>query len=514
MDRLGEIVRLNDDKLYSQLINYKYRAKGAKKEQAASKGEPDDEDGLEDKENKTNQDNQSSQSSSDTNPTGNANGDWVKNESLRNRHHHRHRKNRLKGQNAKARDNVDKKTGRAKWTNRLRRIQEPARSDGEPVRIARVNRLDRNSVNSIKSRFDENRLVIDLEPVERSNQTNEDLIRDNGLSDDMQDYLDLIGNGNGTMVEERDNEIKNEVLSDRKDKSEKNLTRTEESDEFKSIEIINLSVDEMIDSQTNHSVPGESDLALNVTDNLKEYLDENSLLSSASNQLLLNELNQTDWQLSNDERSLRRIAGNNESLLDQDDLINLTRTNADSNEGFLYELDLLDGNAALLSELIDFGDSLIDERLTNRSDLADRQFINQQLISDNKLISQHNRLIDNQFVDQSHPKFSHLIGDAGGGGNLNAANLTTILAATVATLTNKMLLNLSAPNQLFTPNLILNTTSAYTNASLMLSPTTKPPTPAPFPYWLTILIAVLIAIASIITIVGNLMVNVFLNNFF
>ena len=66
MDRLGEIVRLNDDKLYSQLINYKYRGKaGNRVGQAATIEDPDDEDGLdglEDKENRTNQDNQSSQS--------------------------------------------------------------------------------------------------------------------------------------------------------------------------------------------------------------------------------------------------------------------------------------------------------------------------------------------------------------------------------------------------------------------------------------------------------------------
>lgn len=526
MDRLGEIVRLNDDKLYSQLINYKYRAKGTKRSgHAASKEAPEDEDGLdglEDKENKTNQDNQSSQSSGDTDLS---NSDRSKNEqSLPNRHHHRHRKNRLKfkAPNLKTRDNVDK-VSRTERTGR--KFLKPDRTSSEPARVAHVNRLDRNSVNSIKSRLDDaqNSLVIDLEPIDRSvNRTNEELIRENGLADEMQDYLDLAGNGT-TIDEQLNNEVKSEQKSKigRKNEanSDLNRIRTEDSDEFDSIEIINLPVDETVDSQTNRTMLDEPGLASNASDSLVEYLDGTSLLfSDASNQLLLNELNQTDWQLSNDEKSLRKISQNNDtqSLLDppQDDLddktnLTVSRTNADSNEGFLYELDLLEGNGALLSELADFGDGLIDDgQLTNQSELSDHQFINQQLIADKKLINQHNRLMDNHFVDQSHPKFSRLIGDAdeNDGGNPSTANLT-MLAATVATLTNKMLLNLSAPNQLFTPNLILNTTGAYSNASLMLTPTSKPPTPAPFGYGLTILIAVLIGVASIITIVGNLLVS-------
>ena len=516
MDRLGEIVRLNDDKLYSQLINYKYRGKAGKRVGQPTKDDPDDEegpDGLEDKENRTNQDNQSSQSSGDS--------DQAKNEQTH-RHHHRHRKNRIKFKdpNASNRDNADKKAAVSRAERNDRRFLKSDRFAND--QRASVNRLDRNSVNSVKSgpASENDRLVIDLEPIDRSeNRTNEEWIRENVLSDDLQDYLDLVGND--TAVDNKpQNEVKKETDVNDEANLKSNQTHTEDSDEFDSIEIINLPVDESASSQTNGSLAVEYDLSSNITDNIVEYLDGNSLLlSSAANRLLLNELNQTDWQLSNDEQSLRKISENNEteSLLghpqsDQPDDIhmNLTASRTDSNEGFLYELDLLDGNGALLSELSDFNGLVIpDGQVANRSELADHEFINQQLIADKKLINQHNQLIDNQFVDQSQAKFSRLVSESadGGGGHLSTANLTTMLAATVATLTNKMLLNLSAPNQIFTPNLILNTTGAYANASLMLSPTSKPPTPAPFSYWLTILIAVLIGIASIITIVGNLLVS-------
>lgn len=518
MDRLGEIVRLNDDKLYSQLINYKYRGKAGKRVgQVAAKDDPDDEDGLdglEDKENRANQDNQSNQS---------GDSDQVKNEQ-NHRHHHRHRKNRIKfkGPNASKRDNVDKKADISRTVERVDRprVLKSDRFD----RRESVNRLDQNSVNSVKSRpqseDDRAKLVIDLEPIDRSeNQTtNEEWIRENVLSDDLQDYLDLVGND--TVVDKKP-QVHSEVKPEAEDEAnlKSNRTHAEDSDEFDSIEIINLPVEESAGNQANRTLATEYDLSSNITDNMVEYLDGNSLLlSSETNRLVLNELNRTDWQLSNDEQSLRKISENNETetlLLDHpqsdqpDDIhMNLTASRTDSNEGFLYELDLLDGNGALLGELSDFNGLVIpDGQLANRSELTDHEFINQQLLADKKLINQHNQLIDNQFVDQSQAKFSRLTGgDGADGGHLSTANMT-MLAATVATLTNKMLLNLSAPNQIFTPNLILNTTGAYTNASLMLSPTSKPPTPAPFSYWLTILIAVLIGIASVITIVGNLLVS-------
>lgn len=454
MDQLGEIVRLNDDKLYSQLINYKYRSKNVNGQ--ANKEDLDEE-----------------------------NIDDLDEENLNKKDRkHKYRKNRIKFKKLKKINKFDSLSNNL-MVDKIKDYKTDSNDD-----------KDVNSVNNVNNR---NSLVIDLDVINKLNESNDKKAnrtnkwsKENDESDELQDYENYLidyKQDNNSLSMNLNNNLNN------------NLTYETGKDEFddyeNSVEIINLSIDDQIKNRTS-----------NFSDNLIEYLDnENLLISSKSNRLVLEKLNQTNWLL---ERN-----GQNETINLDSNLLNntdssfyQTKQSKDSNEQeFIYELDLLDNGA------IDFDYSQL---ASNRQILNDQKIINKKLIDSriNLTINQplqHNQLIDNQLVDL--PKFAHLTSSST---NFNLTANATIIS-TVATLTNKLLLNLSAPsNSSFTnnfPNLNnFNNTGAYNSSFLNNShpilATSKPPTPPPFSYWLTILIAVLIAIASLITITGNLLVSI------
>ena len=494
MDQLSEI-RLNDDKLYSQLINYKYRT-SKNRQSKEDKNDEMDEDSIEDANKQQNQHNKRI-------------------------HHHRHRKNRIKLTKSSnlldsikdlVRDNVDRLDNR--FINKKERIKKKKFK----IKENSIDNLIKFKPNVDNLNDKSSRLVIDLEAIdsksnELSNQTN--CKSDNSLVSDelMLDYDNYFLN-NTVFI---DNLKQKSGKSNSNVKDSNNLTyNSNDFNDYDSIEIINLSIDEQPTNQTMKN-------ANNSSDNLNnEYLDSsgitNLLISSTSNRLVLNELNETNLFLSDDENELKRIDSNQTDQLEKvqqeqnSSDFKMSRLNADSDEGFIYELDLLD-NA--LNEFSDY--QFASNRQIFNNDQINHQFINQQLIIDNKFINQqHNQLIDNQFVvDSNRPKFSSLTSSLSSSSS-NKNNLTanvTILGTTLATaLTSKLLLNLSNPNHLFTPNLMINTTNGAYSDSLntsWISSTAKPSTPPPFSYWLTILIAVLIAIASLITIIGNLLVSIY-----
>lgn len=483
MDQLGELVRLNDDKLYSQLINYKYRGKTKN-----TNGQViDEDDDLENEENKSD------------------NKNIDKNNNLY--HHHRHRKNRIKlnRPNPKVGDNVNKL--KPKFSDKLSdKFKDNSRNKlkykfkdkqrDSPTIAIRLNEkeLDENpvNINAIINSSENNRssLVIDLDMINKSdelsnNQKNDDSSKKKHDSDELKDYEFNIDEDK--LIDNSRSSIKVNNFS------ENNLTnnfKDELNDYDNSIEIIDLT----IDGQTNNELDGQS--FSNITSN--EYIDSstNLLISSSSNRLVLDELNQTDWILNDNEKRLKKFDNETNSLDYQSDgqQINATKLsefNTDSNEGeFIYELDLLDNGAVINDD--DYNPT---SNRTDHQQIINHQFMNQQLIIDNKFINQHNQLIDSQYVDQNRPKIA----------NISKSNLTAnaTIIATMATFTNKFLLNMSAPNQVFTSGLTDNITSNFNSSSINLPQKTE----APFSYWLTILIAVLIGIASIITIIGNLLVS-------
>lgn len=271
MDRLGEIVRLNDDKLYSQLINYRGKNQRLNsqrnKEDQSTNENIDDLDGL----------------------AVRAEND--KNRLHDNRYHQRHRKKRIKSTKHRIGDKAVK--------------NNPTRSN-------------------LNSRDDSNRLIIDLDMINKStesfsnetNTANDQWTSDNGPSDELHDgNLDDDDNyffdNTTAIVNNAENKNLSRLIN--LDNLHNNLTYKYDFDDYDSIEIINLSIEDQINKNHTNRLSSEQISSTNSTiDNLVELLDSpNLLISSASNRLVLDELNQTSWLLKNDENVYRNFETKN-----------------------------------------------------------------------------------------------------------------------------------------------------------------------------------------------------------